>query len=114
MSVNQNIQVFLNHILENCLVIEEKVKESSEADFYKSTDLQDIFIRRIEVIGEAVKHLPKDFTEKHPEIPWKKIAGMRDMLIHHYFDVDYNLLWITASKIIPPFRKQVEEMLQIE
>lgn len=111
-SVHKNAEIFLTHILENSTVVVEKVKDVTEEQFHGSTDLQDIFIRRIEVIGEAVKHLPKDFTDKHPEIPWKKIAGMRDMLIHHYFEVDYNLLWTTVSEIIPPFKKQIESLLK--
>lgn len=109
---NKDENIFLSHILENCAVIEEKIKGVAEEQFHTSSDLQDILIRRVEVIGEAVKHLPKDFTTQHSEIPWKNIAGMRDMLIHHYFEVDYNLLWTTVSEIIPPFKKQIEELLK--
>ncbi len=111
-NVHKNAEIFLTHILESSTLIVEKIKEVTEEQFHNSTDLQDIFIRRVEIIGEAVKHLPEDFTDKHPEIPWKKIAGMRDMLIHHYFEVDYNLLWATVSEIIPPFKKQIEFLLK--
>lgn len=109
---DKDVSIFLIHILESCAIIEEKTKGVTEEQFHNSTDLQDILIRRIEVIGEAVKHLPREFTANHSEIPWKKIAGMRDVLIHHYFDVDYNLLWATAIAVIPPFKKQVEKLLQ--
>ena len=107
MNENKDIAIFLTHILKSCAVIEKKTKGVTEEQFHTSTDLQDILIRRTEVIGEAVRHLPKDFTVNHSEIPWNKIAGMRDMLIHHYFDVDYSLLWTTATEIIPEFKKQV-------
>ncbi len=111
-NVHKNAGVFLTHILENSTVIVEKIRKVTEEQFHASTDLQDILIRRVEVIGEAVKHLPKDFTNEHQEIPWKKIAGMRDMLIHHYFEVDYDLLWTTVSEIIPPFEKQIKLLLK--
>ena len=80
-------------------------------EFFNSTQLQDSIIRRIEIIGEAVKNLTKDVRDEHPEVPWKKIAGMRDMLIHKYFGIDIELTWEVVQSDIPNLKK---EMLKIK
>lgn len=69
-------------------------------------------IRNLEIIGEAVKNLPEDFREAHPEVEWRAVAGMRDKLIHHYFGVDMGIIWETARTDLPLFRKQIEEILR--
>ncbi len=58
-------------------------------------------MRSLEVIGEGVKNLSEDFKVDHPEIEWRKIAGMRDMLIHHYFGVDWQVVWNVLEKKLP-------------
>jgi len=58
-------------------------------------------LRSLEVIGEGVKNLSEDFKVDHPEIEWRKIAGMRDMLIHHYFGVDWQVVWNVLEKKLP-------------
>jgi len=62
------------------------------------------------VIGEAVKHLPPSLTGKHPEIPWRQIAGMRDKLTHAYFSVDYELVWKTVTVVLPQFRAEIQKI----
>lgn len=74
--------------------------------------LQDAIIRRIEIIGEAVKQLPPTFKKQYPEIAWKEIAGMRDILIHEYFGVNINVVWKTIQKDIPKLKEQIEELLE--
>ena len=61
--------------------------------FFAETMVQDAVIRNLEVIGEATKQLSQSTREEHPDIPWKNIAGMRDLLIHRYFGVDLNAVW---------------------
>ena len=64
-------------------------------------------IRKLEIIGEAVKQLPEDMLLRHPEIPWKLVTGMRDKLIHFYFGVDPHLVWQTISKRLPALKAVV-------
>jgi len=68
--------------------------------------------RAIEVLGEAVKRMPMELRDKHPEIPWKQIAGTRDYLIHAYDAVDYQLLWDAVQNDVPPLLAAVEEILR--
>ena len=74
-------------------LIEEYIKDKKKSEFLESKQLQDSVIRRIEIIGEAIKNIPDDFKRTHEIIPWKEITGMRDILIHQYFGVDLELTW---------------------
>ena len=104
-------KVFLAHILESIQLVQEYSKGTTQAMFYKNRSLQDAIIRRLEIIGEAVKNLPPAFKEKYPDIPWKKIAGMRDILIHEYFSVDLTLTWQVVKHELPLIKKQLSEIL---
>ena len=73
----------------------------------KSTGLQDQIIRRIQVIGEAVKNLPDDLKRSHPEVPWRDIAGMRDIVIHQYFGIDLEFVWNVLTKDIPDLKLKI-------
>ena len=77
--------VYLKHILDAIRLIEEYLQTKNYNDFIKNRMLQDAVIREIEILGEAAKNLSNELKNKYPEIPWRRIAGMRNKLIHGYF-----------------------------
>ena len=91
--MKRDIKLYLHDIRESILAIEDYIGALTEDDFYKSRQVQDAVLRRLEVIGEAVKNIDDHFRNRYPDIPWKKIAGMRDVVIHEYFGVSLKRVW---------------------
>ncbi len=77
--------IYIKHILESICLIETYLKGVTKQEFLSSLKLQDAIIRRLEIIGEATKKVSIGFRKKYPAIPWKEMAGTRDILIHEYF-----------------------------
>lgn len=102
---------FLYDILETCRRIEEYTEGLNYEDFRVNYEKQDAVIRNIEIIGEAVKNISKELKETHRNIPWKKIARMRDRLIHSYFGVDLEIVWIVAKGEIPVLKEEIVKIL---
>ena len=103
--------VYLRHVLDAISRIEEYLQDVDRAAFHQRYLVQDGVIRQLEIIGEAVKHLSREMRAKHVHIPWQDIAGMRDKLIHHYFGIDIDKVWLTVREEIPVFKAQVVEIL---
>jgi len=71
----------------------------------------DAVVRNLEVLGEAAKHIPQEFRDEYPEIDWRRIAGLRDVLIHGYFNINLRLLWDVVSTRLGPLEHQLERVL---
>ena len=108
--MKRDLILFFEDILEAIKDIQESVENVSKEEFLENKNIKDANIRRLEIIGEAVKNIPYSFREKHRDISWSKIAGMRDMIIHGYFMVDLDAVWNVIKKDLPELRKRVQKI----
>ncbi len=104
--------VFLEHILESIKNIESFSFGLSKTGFEKDRLKQSAIIREIEIIGEAGKNITEKFREKHPEVPWSKMAKTRDKLIHGYFGVDLDLTWDIVKSNLPDLKKKIKKIIE--
>jgi uncharacterized protein with HEPN domain len=102
---------YLQDILDSINDSEEFVKGMSFDDFLKDKKSVNAVIRSIEVIGEAAKKIPPSLKNKFYDVPWKKMAGMRDKLIHEYFGVDLEIIWEVIKKDLPSIKPLIVETI---
>ncbi len=105
-------EIFLKHILENINLIENSIKNISKEKFKSNRDMVDANVRRVEIIGEAVKNLPQEFKNRYPNTPWRDISGTRDKIIHQYFGVNLNMVWDIFKEDLTELKKQIMEILK--
>jgi uncharacterized protein with HEPN domain len=103
---------YLQHMLVEAEYVETQAACVERDEFLVDETLKRAFVRSIEIIGEAAKHVPQDFRQQHSQFEWRAMAGMRDRLIHGYFGVDYDLVWDVATNKIPHLRDQLERLLR--
>jgi len=96
--------IFIEHILESIQVIEEYTRDMDEEDFLGDKLKQDAVMHRIIVIGEASRNLPEETQKLYSEVEWRKIIGMRNMLLHEYFGVNLGLIWAVVKNKLPELK----------
>jgi uncharacterized protein with HEPN domain len=106
--------IYIEHISVCISRIKQYTEGMKEEDFLKNNLIHDAVIRNFEIIGEATKKLNEDFRAKYSDIEWKKIAGMRDKLIHDYIGVDLWAVWGVVENILPSLETKIEDILRIE
>jgi len=109
---NRDEIVFLEDILECIQKIENYIENISETEFQNDSEKQDAIIRRIEIIGEATKKISNQTRENYPQVPWKEMAGMRDVVVHGYFGISIRLIWNVATNEIRNLKPEMEKILQ--
>lgn len=107
--MSKDVNIYIHHILLSVDRILEFTQGLTWEDFSKTFLVQDAVIRNLEIIGEASKKVAVAFKEAHPEIEWKKMAGMRDRLIHDYMGVDVEAVWAVGTQILPELKKQLSD-----
>ena len=106
-----NPRLYLTHILDSIALIESYVSGIDLPGFVADQEKQDAVVRRLEIMGEAVKNLPTDIRAGSPQVPWTRIAGMRDKVVHDYMGVDVELVWIVATTMLEQLRQEVQTIL---
>lgn len=102
--------IYLQHIIVCIDAILSYTHGMKEDAFMDNKLVQDAVIRNLEVIGEAAKQVPASFKERHVAIPWRRMAGMRDKLIHQYMGVDLVAVWVTVQTILPGLKSDLKHL----
>jgi len=104
-------RIYIEHILQSIEKIQSYISGKDQETFSNDSITQDAVVRQLEIIGEATKRISKELRNKNSDVPWDDMAGMRDVLIHDYIDVDLNIVWKTASQSIPGLKALLNKLV---
>lgn len=108
----RNYKLYLKDILQAIKKIDKYTQDLELESLKRNALIIDATVRNLEIIGEASKNIPASIREKHPNIEWKKISGLRDILIHEYFGIDIQILWDIIKNKLPDLKKKVARVLK--
>ncbi len=103
-------KLYLSDIVAAMDSIERFVEGMTSEQFQQDDKTASAVIRKFEIIGEASRNIPEEVKLRHPDVPWKEMAGMRDRLIHAYFGIDYNLVWLTIKNRVPVAKQMIKKI----
>jgi len=110
--MKRDFKDYIQDILSSLEEVEEFTEGLNFEDFLKDRKTINAVIRSLEIIGEAAKKIPEDLRNGHPEMPWKRMTGMRDKLIHEYHGVDLEIVWTVIKEELPPLKPLIEKVLK--
>ena len=105
--------VYLHHIIDAFVQIEYYADGVSQEEFLRNRLLQDGVIRQLEVMGEAARNLSDDLRNEHPEIPWRQMVGLRNRMIHAYFNIDLQIIWEIVQGDMPVLKEKMKRILNV-
>lgn len=106
--MSRNYDLFIQDIIQSCNKILRYTDSVSLTQLLANEEKYDAVVRNLEIIGEAAKYIPFQVREQYPQVNWKKVAGLRDILIHAYFNIDNAILWDIVKTKIPELKAQLE------
>ncbi len=109
--MRRNYEVALQDVLDAISNVAEFVGSKTRDEFSNDKKTLHAVLRNLEVIGEAIKSIPAEVRRRHADVPWKRIGGLRDVLIHQYFGIDVDIVWNIVENKLPELRQQVETIL---
>lgn len=112
--MQDNDLVRLHHILDAAREAVAFSQGRSQKDLYSDRMLNLSLVRLMEIIGEAARGISPTCRAAHPEVAWQKMAGMRDRLVHGYFDINLDVVWETVTQDLPPLLSQLENIIPLE
>nr|VFJ66052.1 MAG: Uncharacterized conserved protein, contains HEPN domain [Candidatus Kentron sp. DK] len=105
---------YLRHMPDEARYLRERSIALTQDEFDADPTLQRAFVRSLEIIGEAAKHVSEPFRSRYPVIPWRAMAGLRDRVVHDYLGVDYELVWDVVSNKVPELQTELDHILALE
>lgn len=112
--MSRNIRLYLEDILASAVKVLRYTQGMTFEEFLTDERTFDAVCRNLQIIGEAVKNVPSEIRDRYPEVEWRKIAGLRDVLAHTYFSLENEILWDIVQNKVPPLIEHVERILQAE
>ena len=103
---------YIQDIFEAIVEVKDFTEGMSFEDFVKDKKTINAVVRSLEIIGEAAKKIPNSMRAEYSEIPWKRMAGMRDKLMHEYFGIDLEIVWEVIQREIPPLKPFIQKVLE--
>lgn len=107
----RDVRLFLTDMLESIAKIERYTAGMDFARFVENDLIVDAVVRNLEIIGEAARQIPEEVRGRYPDIPWRRVVGLRNIVVHEYFAVDLEVVWSVVRENLPHLKQALQQML---